>query len=133
MSECHGCEAIRREIKEHLDQRLADMDARIATDLRAREQALLLAERNLGTRLEHLNEFRAQIMSERSMFVSREVFDAKVNDLGTRSDRVASVSDDRLRALERAVTDHAVRFWAVGTGATFVAIVVGILLRVWGK
>lgn len=120
-------------LKEYVDQRLLDQAARFEVDLRAREQALLLAERNLGTRLEHLNEFRAQIMSERSMFVSREVFDAKVSDLGSRSDRVAEVSDDRLRALERAVTDHAVRFWAVGVGATFTAIVAGILLRVVGK
>lgn len=101
-------------LKEYVDQRLVDMDARIESDLRGRERAVELAERNLATRLDHLNEWRQQSLSERTTFATREMVD---------------MLESRVRAMEQSAANYAGRFWAFGVGASVAGGVLGFLLQ----
>ena len=58
--------------------------------------ALDLAQRTLNIRLEHMNEFREQVLSERAQFVSGEKIEAMIVPLATRLDVLQKQSQWRL-------------------------------------
>lgn len=109
-----ACEAVA--LRVYVDQRLADIDARITAELRGRERAVELAERNLSTKLEHLNEWRQQNLSERAEFATRDLLAAL---------------EARVRTMEQDLANHAGRFWAFGVGASLAGGALGFLLRGW--
>lgn len=77
-------------LKMHIDQRFAEM-----------RRAIDKAETSLDSRLEGMNEFRAQILSERAHFVTQDNYNQKHDQLDQQIDEVRRtyVSADKHDAL----------------------------------
>lgn len=68
-------------LKNYLESRLDEMEKRWQVRSDLNDKALKSAADALNTRLEHLNEFRSQILEERSLYARREDTDYKISIL----------------------------------------------------
>lgn len=110
-------------IREHIEQLFAAY-----RDAHRREHELLekdveRARHVVDTRLETMNELRAQILSERGMFRTAEVCEAQMKSHATLIDRLESVNDvlSGKIAAEKATTRSLIA--VVGIGVSVLALV----------
>lgn len=90
----------------YLEERIIALDRRLQDWINESRRAIDKAEAALADRLEHMNEFRAQILAERGNFVSHEKFDAHVEK-----------ADKAIKALEDFTANLRGRIWSIGVGA----------------
>ena len=64
-------------LREYLECRIKEVENTAMARMCEMERATSLAADNLKARLESLNEWRAQNLDERAMFLTREAYDAK--------------------------------------------------------
>lgn len=67
-------------LKEHLEALLAEHDRRISMRFDAMDKALTLSREELGRRLADLNQLRQEVLTDRSTFVTREVYDVHLRE-----------------------------------------------------
>jgi hypothetical protein len=82
------------------------------------EKSVDAARDAMDIRLDHMNEFRAQIQSERGDFVTRERFNAVTEILST-----------RLGNLEVAFSDFKGRVLGIGSGIAVFLVIIELVLR----
>ncbi len=100
-----------RELREQWQK--LHLDMHVAMDL-----ARSLAGDDINRRLDGMNELRAQITSERGLYLSRELFDREHSAL---RDSI----DARLKILETKGSNLEGRLWAVGA---FISLVVSFVI-----
>lgn len=59
-------------IKEYIDEKFKDLEKRLTVQFELTDKALHKAEETNNARLEHMNEFRAQILEERGLYARQE-------------------------------------------------------------
>ncbi len=64
----------------YLEERITGLDRRLMDYIVESRRAIDKAESAMNERLQGMNEFRAQILTERVNFVTRESFDSHVRD-----------------------------------------------------
>ncbi len=102
----------------YLEERIAALDRRLDDSIAQAYRALDKAENNMNIRLDHMNEFRAQILSERGGFVSREAWEERNN-----------VVNHSLKTLDDFVANLTGRIWALGVGAAGISVAVGLAIK----
>ena len=106
-----------RELREQLERLHLDMH-------HADEKARDLAATDINRRLEGMNELRAQITSERGLYLSRELFDREHAQL-------RESLDTRLKVLETSRSNLDGRMWAIGAAITFVVSLVVVAINLF--
>lgn len=101
---------------EHFNRVLQEQSRAHEASLRATERTLDATAKALETRLLAMNEFRAQIQSERNEYVRNDQFD---------------IFTERLRTLEGKQSNFDGRLWVFGVILPVVLSVVGSLLVKW--
>ena len=100
---------------------------------RARDLAFI----EINRRLDDMNELRRQIEIERGTYVRREVYDREHNAMrdlfNSRLDMMRDADDGRLKELENAKSNADGRMWGIGAMYAFLAVIVNLVLRYWGK
>ena len=116
-------------LKEHMESLLISIqkleDERWAAHLQVHamgQRAFDSAFITVDSRLETMNEFRAQIAGERSHFLSREVYDTEHASLEAKVDNKYEVLMTRLASLENYKSNMDGKFWMLGTLLTVITI-----------
>ncbi len=97
------------------------------------KEALILARREIDRRLEEMNQFRAQIVQERGMFVSREFYDEQHRRLNGAIEAAKEAVDVRLKMLETSKSNLEGRMWMMGAAISAVVVLVNLAMRYLGK
>jgi hypothetical protein len=100
----------------------------------AREHELLAesveqTKENLELRLESMNQFRAQILSERGSMVTLDKFDSKVNEIEKVNKAKTDSDNIRIGAMETQLANLKGRMTATATGITIFLVVLELILR----
>ena len=82
------------------------------------DRAVVVALTDLGRRLDEMNQFRAQINLERNTFMTKDLFDAKHNELGT-----------KVEALALAKSNLEGRMWMLGAFIGAATLILNIAMR----
>lgn len=116
---------------ELLDPRLEGIERWIRAELEGRDKANALALRELERRLDEMNELRRQITAERGIYLTREMYDQKHDEL---EGLVAEVSG-RLAVIEGGnIVKAGTITWALaGLGIVITIVVVLINLATSGN
>lgn len=80
------------------------------------EKALMHAEKEMERRLEGMNELRAQILSERGQYVTREILEEKLSVLG-----------ERLIRIEQLKSNLEGRLWMLGAVIVALTVVLNLV------
>jgi hypothetical protein len=75
-------DSISLNLREYVDGRLGELEKRILAKLHATNDAVSKSERLLDARLEGMNEFRAQLNRQASLFMTRTEIESKLDRLG---------------------------------------------------
>lgn len=78
---------------EKLCMKIEGLEKLIDVRLNAIEKALEVAQEEMDSRLEAMNEFRSQLTSQASTFISKESVDLKIEKLDTRIDSITHLKD----------------------------------------
>lgn len=108
-----------------LSDRLTEYQSVQLRELRGAREATDLARSEMERRLSEMNEFRAQLASERMTYVSRDMLDAR---LGSAMAEVRS-NAMRISQLEQDRANLQGRVWAGGVFFTIVVTLLNIALR----
>jgi len=81
-------------------------------------QSIILARDALDIRLEHMNEFRAQVLSDRGEFVNKDKFDL-----------THAALINRVSQLERDAAAFRGRMLGIGSAVTVMLIILQVVLR----
>jgi hypothetical protein len=81
-------------LKEHLTTLISNLDRRVEEQRIAQHEAIVRADGELNRRLEGMNEFRAQINSERASYVRQGDLDLR---LGKMLAEIRPMQDDKQR------------------------------------
>jgi len=109
-------------IKEYFESQLRIYKAAHEHEHELLNQNITLARDALNVRLEHMNEFRAQTLSERSEFVNKDKFDTAHRFLV-----------DRVVELEQQLASFKGRILGIGSAVAVMLVVLQILLRFFVK
>jgi len=111
-----------------LEERLTQHETTSLREAKLVEDAVDRARHEVDRRLEAMNEFRDQLSTERSAYVTRDTLDARLLSVMVRIDTVGS----RLEQLERDRANLTGRLWSMGVGFGIVIMLANLLLRfVW--
>jgi preprotein translocase subunit SecA len=101
----------------------------IENSQKALEKAVDTAQAALNIRLEAMNEFRSQILSERGTFLTSEKFDAKIQEIENVERAKTESKNLRLNALETGLANLRGRWAAVSASIAVVLMILELLLR----
>jgi hypothetical protein len=90
------------------------------------------AEKALNVRLDSMNEFRAQIQSERNLYATREALDLKFDMRDKTADLKANLIDTRIAELEKQINYMRGRQAAFAVGIILVFSAIEVVMRVVG-
>jgi hypothetical protein len=82
------------------------------------DKAVIVALTDLGRRLDEMNNFRAQINTERNTMMTKDLFDAKHNELGA-----------KVEALALAKSNLEGRMWMLGAFIGAATLILNIAMR----
>lgn len=99
-------------IKEYTDKRFDELDKRLAVQFELNDRALIKAAETNEARLEHLNEFRAQMQEERDSFARKEEVEYRISQL----EKNAAFGTGKTAGKE----------WMIGVGVAIVIALVAI-------
>lgn len=123
-------------LREYIEGKLNELDKRVALVFQnhssihdSEYRALQKAAGDITSRLEGMNEFRAQISLERQLYVSRVLFDSERNALETKLEALINSNGHRITVLERAQSGAQGSMWMLGVVATILGVVVGLIFR----
>ncbi len=123
-------------LREHIYSRLEELDKRIILAFEghtsvhsAEHEALEKAAKDITTRLEAMNEFRAQLLEERQHYVTRVLFDAEYNNLQSKLEARANLNEQRISVLERAQSGAQGSMWMLGIVMTVLGVLLGLFFR----
>ena len=71
MGDCPNCAELNCAVAKHLSMVIEDLEKRMDAQIASDQRALQLAERNIGVRLDNLNHWRAETLSERKEQATR--------------------------------------------------------------
>jgi len=74
-------------LKEYIERIFSERAAALELAFKAQQEALLIATRNLDSRLEKLNELRQEVTQDRGNYVTRDKYDAEVGALEKKLDQ----------------------------------------------
>jgi hypothetical protein len=93
------------------------------------DKAVVVALTDLGRRLDEMNQFRAQINLERNTFMTKEIFDAKHNELAGKIDGVAREMNAKIDILDRAKSNLEGRMWMLGAVISIATVILNIAMH----
>jgi len=102
-------------LREYIESIFREKDKAYDAALKSQKESLELAADVLSHKLEMMNQFRAQVLEERGLYVRREQLDAVI---------------DRLQKLEETDANRGGRLWAVGIGLAIVAALLSTLVTI---
>lgn len=110
-------------IRDYIDLRIKNVEDKINSlsiyltqHFELNEKAIKKAEEDMTVRLEGMNEFRSQINSERSNYVTRELLE-----------KDKETTDTRLKLLEKANAFSAGKMWVVMAGFAIVPTIISLI------
>jgi hypothetical protein len=116
-------------LKDHFEQRQAANERLADERWKAHQEVHTMGQRaidaalvTLNIRLEGMNEFRAQILKERTEFLKTQVYDVEHKALEGKVDSQQKWQDNMSG-----------RLWMLGTFILAINVLVGFVLRLWGK
>ena len=74
-------------LKDYIERIFSERAAALELAFKAQQEALLIATRNLDSRLEKLNELRQEVTQDRGNYVTRDKYDAEVGQLEKKLDQ----------------------------------------------
>lgn len=84
-----------------------------------------LASKNLDAKLEQMNHMRTQIDQMTGTYPTRVEIEAKIDTVMS----TVKINSDRIRIEEQKSANLDGRFWAVGAGASVLAVIVSVALH----
>ena len=78
-------------LKEYIDGRFNELDKRLTDRFLASDKAIVTAANTLETRLQHLNEFRNQILEERSCYARKDEVELRLCGITEKLDSIAKL------------------------------------------
>ena len=105
MGDCPSCAELNCPVMKHLSTVIQDLEKRLDTQIASDQRALQLAEKNIGVRLDNLNHWRAETLSESRVISHTSAFPLK-------SKRMASSKPSQIKLIVVATADRALhRFY----------------------
>ncbi len=92
-------------------------------------ESLRIAREEINRRLNEMNEFRAQLSQERTVYVTRDWHDRERDQIRDAVSVLGIDVDRRLKILENASSNWQGRWWAVGAIVALALAVGGLLSR----
>jgi len=103
-------EQVRISLRDYFERLLDERDRQLQVQMTALEKALTLAREEDERRFTQLNELRREVLTDRSQFLPREVFDSK-DETGLRW-RETMVKDARLLSERVMALETRFQVWA---------------------
>lgn len=104
----------------HFEAQLTALEKQLTIRLDAMDRAMELARAEIDMRLGKLNELRAEVMTDRALFLPRELFETYIRESRTRHEKI----DTSLTTIEtRAAT------WVGVIGFLFLAL--NVVIHLW--
>ena len=100
-------------LREYIESIFREKDKAYDAALRAQRESLELAANALSHRLETMNQFRAQVLEERGLYVRHDQLQGLI---------------ERMQKLEETDANRGGRLWAVGIGLMITAALLGTLV-----
>ncbi len=149
---CEGCDHVRRELSgiraeldthiewasraerlHALEKRMEEQDRHYRELRTVDEQARALAAARLSERLDDMNELRAQLTTERGLYITRVEFDAEHRDQSAIRQRLVDDSGRRFGELERWRAGQEASRLMLQRASAIVGAVAGALAGVLGN
>lgn len=122
-----------------LEARLTEHQRIQAREMEADQKSVERTRQEMERRLSEMNEFRAQLSTERSAYVTRDILDARLSGLLERIEQnpVANrgkieLLQGRVEQLERDRANLQGRFYSLGVGLSILVLVINWALRMSG-
>jgi hypothetical protein len=109
-------------VVQFIDREIAHVQKTMDIQFDAHQRALELAMIRLNERLEEMNKFRAQLVTERGEYLSRERFDTEHSTL-----------INRVSAIELQNSKWSGSIWMLGGAISAVVVGINILMKMWPK
>jgi hypothetical protein len=115
-------------------QTLSDQRWEAHGDVHALNQrAIDEAVKTLNLRLETMNEFRAQIASERGEFVRQEIYTSEYKSSESKFEAAIDRLITRIAVLENYKSNIEGRFWMLGVTLVGINVTIELLFRYFGR
>ncbi len=123
-------------LEHYIDMRIADLthyidglfsEEKLLDTVRA--AAVTATATELKEKLLEMNQFRAQLDTERGSYITQPLLDARLNAQHTEANAISTANEQRIRVLEGRVANYDGRLLMVGIGWTILTVVVGIVLH----
>lgn len=97
------------------------------------QRAIDAAVEVLDSRLEQMNQFRAQVLEERREFMREEVYNVQNTALTSKFEGLIDRLAIRLTEVEKYKSNLEGRFWMLGAGLTIITVGLNLIFRYWGR
>lgn len=109
----------------HMSNTAALMDTNIAMRFAAIDKATEIASAAMDKRLDAMNELRAQLREQSSLFETKAEYAAAHTAL----EMVVARGADKINMLEQANANIQGRIWAMGVGITITSIIISVIIH----
>jgi len=104
-----------------LEERLTQHEVVQQREIQQAKETVEHSRQEMDRRLAEMNEFRAQLTTERASYVTRDMMDAR-----------QAIMAERIANLERSWSNMSGRLWSMGVGLGALVVLLNLVLRfVW--